>query len=274
MGAVIHKEPDWSALGANIPATVRIVLQRCLEKDPKRRLRDVGDVRLALDGAFETHEPAASASAPASAAPRWRGAAVLAAVAVAASIAAGTAVWSLTRTMPAIVSPVRFTIAPPAQTQLVQFFALSPDGRSLAFFVTESGPQRLAVHSLETGETRVLARAGVVSGAPFWSPDSRLIGFVGEGKLKKIDTAGGPAEAICEGPNFAAGTWGADGTILFATATRGVMRVSASGGTPTQLTAVDPARKEVSHTGPWLLPGGRRFLYLRSSTEPGNAGLY
>jgi len=104
--------------------------------------------------------------------------------------------------------------------------------------------------------------------------DSRFIGYVGEGKIKKIDTAGGPAETVCEVANFAGGTWSQDGTLVFAIPTRGLMRVSAAGGTPTPLTTVDPARKETAHTGPWFLPDGRRFLYLRSSSEPGNAGVF
>jgi serine/threonine protein kinase/Tol biopolymer transport system component len=272
MGAVIHKEPDWTALGAAVPAMVRIVLERCLEKDPKRRLRDIGDVRLALDGAFETPET----SAPALMAPRvaWRRAATFASAALVAGAATGAAVWSLARPAPAVVSPVRFTVSQPPEAALGEFLALSPDGRRLAFFASESGTNRLWVHSFDTGETEMILRAGAVNGAPFWSPDSRLIGYTGEGSLKRIDPSGGPPETITLAASFAGGTWNQDDLIVFAAANRGLLRVPAAGGTPEPLTSIDPARKEISHTGPWFLPDGRRFLYLRSSSEPAYTGVY
>jgi eukaryotic-like serine/threonine-protein kinase len=271
IGAVIHKEPDWSVLGPGTPASVLVALQRCLAKDPKQRFHDIGDVRLALDGAFDV--PGANGPSSAVRARRRQIAAALVAVSVVAVTATAVAVWSVTRATPVAPTTMRFTVDSPAEAQLGQFFALSPDGRNLAFFAS-GFTQQLWIHSLETGETRLLSRAGNVSGGPFWSSDSRFIGYGGEGKLKKIDPSGGPAEAICDVLNFAGGSWNQDGVIVFAIANRGLMRVAAAGGTPTQLTRVDPARGETVHTGPWFLPDGRRFLYLRSSKNPENAGVY
>ncbi len=269
IGAVIHKEPDWEALDANTPVYVRNVLRRCLEKDPKQRLRDIGDARLALAGAFDIPE----AGAPNTPQRGWHRAAALAAVALVASAATGLGVWLLTRVEPPMVSAIRFSVSPPP-APLGQFLSLSPDGRSLAFLANESGTSRLWVHSFETGDTQVLGRSGTVSGAPFWSPDSRFIAYTGEGKLRKIDVSGGPPEVVSDAPqSFAGGTWNEDDVLVFADATRGLMQVSA-GGTPTPLTTVDPTRKETSHSGPWFLPDGRHFLYLRSSSEAGNAGIY
>jgi Tol biopolymer transport system component len=272
LGAVLHKEPDWHTL-SSAPANVRTVLQHCLEKNPARRIRDIGDVRLALDGAFDTHDAVVPTTARGSLPHR---AARFSAVALAAAMAAGVGVWLFTRTKPSVATPISFTVPPPpAPATLGQFLALSPDGRRLAFFASEAGANRLWVHTFDTGETRVLSSAGSVSGAPFWSPDSRLIAYVGEGKLKKIDPAGGPPEVIADAPqSFAGGTWSERGVVIFADASHGLMRVSAAGGTPTPLTVVDSGRKETSHTGPWFLPGGRRFLYLRSSTEAGDGGVF
>jgi serine/threonine protein kinase/Tol biopolymer transport system component len=275
IGAVIHREPDWSALPASIPSTSRLVLQRCLEKDPKRRLRDIGDVRLALDGAFET------GGAPAGSSPSGRSrrgmAALTAAVALVASVATGVGVWSLARPGPPLPpSPMQFTLQP-SSLLLSPFQAVSPDGRSLAFFAADTGGPRLYVHSFESGETRVIERAGTVSGAPFWSADSRFIAYTGQGKLRRIDPAGGPPEDICCDTGidrFAGGTWGQDGVILFADGGVGVMRVPATGGTPTPVTKLDRSRKETAHSGPWFLPGGRRFLYLRSSSDASLGGAY
>ena len=272
LGAVIHKEPDWRQLSTT-PAIVRTVLQRCLEKDPAKRIRDIGDVRLALDGAFDARDAVSPTTARR---PLWHRAAAFSAVALAAAIATGVSVWLFTRTKPRAVTTISFAVPPPpSPATLGQFLALSPDGRLLAFFASEAGPSRLWVHSFDTGETRVLSRAGAVSGAPFWSPDSRFIAYSGEGKLKKIDPAGGPPEVIGDAPqSFAGGTWSERGVVVFADAARGLMRVPAAGGTPTPLTAIDSVRKETSHTGPWFLPGGRRFLYLRSSTEAGDGGVF
>jgi eukaryotic-like serine/threonine-protein kinase len=272
MGAVIHKEPDWRALDASTPATVRNTLRRCLEKDPKERLRDIGDVRLALAGAFDSGEGQAATTPQ----PAWRRVAALAIAALVASAATGALVWFFTRPEPAAIGvPVRFSLSPAPAAQLGQFLVLSPNGGALAFFAADSGTVRLWLHSLETGDTQVLTRAGTVSGAPFWSADGRFIGYTGEGKLKKIDPSGGPPEVISDAPAaFAGGTWSQDDIVVFAEAQRGLMRVAAAGGTPTPLTIVDPQRKETSHSGPWFLPGGRRFLYLRSSSDPGNAGIY
>jgi Tol biopolymer transport system component len=272
LGAVIHSEPNWSLLGPNAPASVRLVLQRCLAKDPRQRFHDIGDVRLALDGAFDV----AGAEAPSSSAVRerwWLSVAGLAAVFAVAVAATAVVVGWRARSAPDAPTTMRFTIDPPTDAQLGQFFALSPDGHNLAFFASGL-TQQLWIHSLETGETRLLARAGNVNGGPFWSADSRFIGYGGEGRLKKIDPSGGPGEAICDVENFAGGSWNQDGVIVFAVANRGLMRVASGGGTPTPLTRVDPARDETVHTGPWFLPDGRHFLYLRSSKSPENAGVY
>ena len=269
-GAVIHKDPDWHRLPLETPARVRVVLERCLAKDPRQRFRDIGDVRLMLDGAFEVAVPPAPSLRRG-----WRRVALFAVSALAIVTASGTAAWWLTKPAPADATAVRFSVSPPPQAQMGPFFALSPDGRYLAFLGQESGMQRLWVHSFESGDTRVLLRAGIVTGAPFWSPDSRWIGFAGEGRLRKIDPAGGSAEQITEVAPFAGATWSDNDQIVFAMPTRGLFQVSADGlGAPRPLTTVDASRQEVSHTGPWFLPGGRRFLYLRSSSEPGASGIY
>jgi Tol biopolymer transport system component len=272
IGAVIHKEPDWSLLGPDTPASVRLTLQRCLAKQPKQRFHDIGDVRLALDGVFDL--PAAIAPPPAIQPRRLLIAAALVAASVVAVTATAVAVWSLTRSTPVAPMPIRFTLNSPPEVQLGQFFALSPDGHNVAFFASDAVEQRLWIHSFETGETRLLSGAGRVSGAPFWSADSRFIAYVGEGRLKRIDLSGGPAEVICDAPNFAGGSWNRDGTVVFAVATSGLMRVAAAGGTPIPVTSVDPARNETAHSGPWFLPDGRHFLYLRTSKDSEHAGMY
>jgi Tol biopolymer transport system component len=124
------------------------------------------------------------------------------------------------------------------------------------------GADLLWVRSLDSLEAQALP--GTDGGDfPFWSPDSRFIGFFAQGKLKKIDVAGGPAQTLCDAPAGEGGTWNRDGIIVFAPTTfAGLSRVSAAGGQPTALTTVDPSGKEISHRWPQFLPDGRRFLFL------------
>jgi Tol biopolymer transport system component len=253
----------------DVPPDARTVLRRCLQKDPSQRIRDMGDVRLALDGAFAADSQAAPA--PAGAGIRRR-IVEIAAVAVVAALATGGAVWLLTRPEPPSRFPMRVNIDPPDRTG--PFLALSPDGRNIAFIATDaSNAPRLFVHSLESAESRVLMNAGIVRFPPFWSPDGRWIAFASEGKLKRIAIAGGSAEILCDIGNLLGGTW-AGNVILFSDASKGgIMQVPASGGTPVQRTKADQARGEFLHGLPWALPDGRHFLYLRIGS-PNISGVY
>jgi Tol biopolymer transport system component len=269
-GAVIHKELDWSQLPADLPPAARAVIRRCLQKDPSQRIRDIGDVRLALDGAFtpESQAPAA----PAGVVMRRR-IVEIAAVAILAAVAAGAAVWLLTRPEPPSRVAMRVNVDPPDRMGPV--LALSPDGRNMAFIALDSNnAPRLWVHSLETAESRMLMNVGVVRHPPFWSPDGRWLAYFSEGKLKRIAIAGGPAETLCDSGNMAGGTWTSGNVILFADVSKaGIMQVPASGGTPVQRTLVDKAKGEFMHVMPWALPDGRHFLYMRGGS-PNIAGVY
>jgi Tol biopolymer transport system component len=276
LGAIIHTPPDWDAIGAHVPATVRLVLQRCLDKDPKRRLRDIGDVRLALDGAFETHAPAV---APVRSRP-WRRVAAFTAAALVLSAVTAAGVWSMMRSEPDPRPAVRFEIP---QGLVGAGFALSPDGRHMAYSLFGGGgsPGQLWVHSFETGGSRAVPRAGTTIGAPpFWSPDGRFVAYFGDGQLKRIDPwgGGGPPEVLATGGAtgqvfFGPGSWSRHGIVVFQTAS-GLMRVPATGGTPSPVTVVDPAQGELEHLAPWFLPDGRRFLYFRRSDDASRTGIY
>jgi serine/threonine protein kinase len=263
-GAVIHKDVDWSAVPSDLLPSARTVLKRCLEKDPSRRARDIGDVRLALDGAFES-ETSERVTQPAKK-PGQR-VAEIAAIALIAALVSGIGVWMLTRPAPPDQFPVRVQIPGPGPSRLGPFVSLSPNGRHLAYIaLDDTNAPRIWVHSLEAGESRILASAGVVRSTVFWSPDSQSIGFAAEGKLKKIDIVGGPAETISDADIMTGGTWTRGDVILFADQRKGgIMQVAASGGTPVQRTVLDKARQETGHFLPVALPDGRHFFYLRTS---------
>jgi Tol biopolymer transport system component len=269
-GAVIHKELDLSAVPADLPPAARTVLRRCLQKDPTQRIRDMGDVRLALEGAFNPDSQTPVAAAGLS---TGRRVLEIAAVAIVAALATGAAVWLLTRPAPSTRVPVRVNVDPP--DRMGPFLALSPDGRYIAFIASDSSnAPRLWVHSFETGEARMLVDAGTVRHPPFWSPDGRWVAFFSDGKLKRIAVAGGPAEILCDSGNLLGGTWTTSNVILFSQAGKGgIMQVPASGGTPVQRTQIDKTRGEFLHAQPWALPDGRHFLYLRGGS-PNIAGIY
>jgi Tol biopolymer transport system component len=197
---------------------------------------------------------------------------------------ASVATWTLKPVpVPGPVESIRFQIPIPEKTNLglTGAFALSPDGRQLAFMAAGSdGAQRISVRALDSLDARALPGTESAVPLPFsWSPDSRFIAFYADGKLKKISVSGGPAEKVCDifSGVLVGGSWNRDGVIIFGTSGQGgtIMRVSAAGGTPTPLTKIDRSRSETgSHVFPWFLPDGRHFLYLRGSSVAENTGIY
>ena len=148
---------------------------------------------------------------------------------------------------------------------------LSPDGRKAAFIMKG----RLWIQFLESGESRDLGPAEDLE--PFWSPDSRYIGYLFQRKLKKIEAAGGPPQTVADlraESLFGGGAWNQDGVIVFGDRLIGLFRVPASGGNPIQITALNSAHNENSQYGPSFLPDGRHFVYIRASTDEGKSALY
>ncbi len=248
LAAVLKEEPDW----ARIPVKVRPLLQHCLEKDPKRRLRDIGDMHLLLE----------TAPVPLQRRQSWL---AWAAVAV---FAAAFAALSLRhfRERPLVPTPVQFQIFPAGSLVEGIAFAVSPDGRHLAFGATGSdGIARLWIRNLDSLEPRAVSEsypsgAFKALGAPsvFWSPDSRFIAFQSGSKLIKIDISGGPAQTLCEVQRtVVGGSWNRDGVIVFGdSGAKGLMQVAATGGVASPLTTFDLSRKEVIHVVPSFLPDG------------------
>jgi serine/threonine protein kinase len=257
LAMVLMKEPDWSHLPAATPPAIRTLLRRCLEKDRKRRLPDIGVARLEIDDAVA---PPASLTESATKSPRSPGRRLawpLAAVATAAAIA--LAALHFSEPSPEPGAPIRFSVLPPADTTLAgEGQWLSPNGRHLAFRVAPSsapinqGPAvTLAIRSFDDENVRILVGTEGVSNA-FWSPDGRFLAFFAAGKLQKIDVTGGPPQVICDAPiagggSSTGGTWGRDGTIIFGNGApgTGLFRVASGGGTPVAVTKL--GEDEVSH---------------------------
>ena len=277
IGAVIHKEPAWAALPETTPAIVRTVLQRCLQKDPKQRIRDIGDVQLALSGAFDSPAQPPVAAAPA-AHPSRRRTTGIAGMGVAAGVALAALVgWTLWRLAPVPkVQPMRFAIVPPPTQPLAlqgadRDLAFSPDGTHIVYVGVAGVQTQLMVRAIDRLEAEPV-RGIVNPRVPFMSPDGRWIGFFTGpgGELKKVSIAGGPPVSLCRisgAPR--GGSWGPDDIIVFATidSSTGLLSVSAGGGEPKVLTKPDTAHGEENHYFPSLLPGGRAVLF--TITAPG-----
>jgi len=269
LAAVVLGEPKLE----DAPIQVRRLLKRCLEKDPQKRLRDIGDAMALLEEA----PPPSSAPVIAPPPPSRIGklAWVLAAVGL---LAAAALAFVHFRETPPVAETVRFTAPLPENVNLpqVSISAISPDGRKLAFAAAGTdGVPRVWIRSLDSLTAQPLpgAETPAVEASLFWSPDSRFIAFQADGKLKKIDIAGGPALALCDAPGqIVGGAWNRDGVILFPQ-NRTLMRVSAAGGTPSAVLVTPPAG-EGNSVFPAFLPDGRHFLYLRGSPKPEVSGVY
>ena len=249
---VINKDPAWEALPSSVPTHVRQTLRLCLKKLIRERVPDIGAVRLALEGAFET--PASQATGTRTSSSRGRLPWIVATAAVAALAIAFAipAVRHLREAPPPAPPEMRVEITTPATDAPLQF-ALSPDGRSLVFVASGDGPSRLWLRPLN--QTEALPLAGTEGATyPFWSPDSRSIGFFAVGKLLRLDVAGGAPQALAttNGTGLG-GSWNPDGTILFARQVTGLWRVAAAGGEPAAVTRLDPP-SQTRHRNPKFLP--------------------
>jgi len=280
LAAVIKEDPDWSQLPAATPIRVRVLLQRCLQKDPKQRLRDIGDARISLDEVLSGAPDPAFAGTPQAALPLWRRALPWAIAGLFVVTTASLAFIHFREKPTARAELTRLEIPLPENTTAVfaGAFALSPDGRQLAFVTSGAdGVSRLWVRPLDSLEARPLPGGESSAGIPpfFWSPDSRFIAFDSGGKLEKIDISGGPPQTLCTiGRRAVDGSWNRDGVIIFGIPPGPLMRVSADGGPATPLTALDSSRGEISDGPQGFLPDGRHFLYERGSTMPEYAGTY
>jgi Tol biopolymer transport system component/predicted Ser/Thr protein kinase len=265
LALVLTKEPDWE----RAPAETRQLLRACLEKDPKRRLRDIADAWRLIG---ETPKQQAYAPIPRGRPYPW----VIAAAVLGLMTAALTVLHFGKR--PASSPLVRFSVPPPDKTHFNQALAVSPDGRHLAFTATGAdGVLRVWVRSFDSLEARPLGVGESASTAALvWSPDNRYIFFQSAGKLQKVSTDGGPPQTLCDAPAVVTlgGSWHESGTILFGSNTGPIMRVPAAGGVPAAVSRIDRSRGETFHTDPIFLPDGVHFLYFRHAANRENQGIY
>jgi len=257
---VLRGPIDFEKLPRDTPPAIRNLLRRCLDRNVKNRLRDIGEARVALEAAPTDQ------TTPSIETPKDRNWIPWIAAAVVTVALVSLAFVHFRGKPPAPAAPLRLQLEIPGANPSGWSF-LSPDGRKL---VVPEG-RRLKVHFLDSGETRDLADS---NGTPIWSPDSRFLVYPGGNQLRKIAVTGGPSQTVADFSGFwGAGDWSKDDVIVFG-AGAAMFRVPAAGGVPVQITAADPARQETAHYRPCFLPDGRHFVYIRASTNREKSAIY
>jgi eukaryotic-like serine/threonine-protein kinase len=274
LAAVLARDLDLSVLPPATPLPVRRLLARCLERDPRKRLRDIGDARIEL---HDARAVPVSGSIPVAAPPPGAGGpgrtALLMAASGLAAAALVLAVTSWRRSPGPATAPMAFPVTAPPETRLEQV-VISPDGRSLAFTAeSASGTNHLWVRELESRDAR---RLEGTDGArtPFWSPDSRFIAFFTEERLSKIEVATGVSQTLAEVGSTRGGAWSRDGVVVFAGSSR-LSRVAAGGGNVSDALLADVKAGENDLRYPSFLPDGKHALfYSRNPRNRARAGLW
>ena len=283
IGAILKDTPPpISTRQPLAPRALDDVVERCLAKDPDERWQSIGDVGRMLE--WIASNQAADAERHARPRDAWkeRTAWIAATTLLLIALAFATP-WR--RPVVPTGDVVRLSVNPPERMTFTEHavatvptpqFAVSPDGRSIAFVAAAPALRpTLWLRSWDDVDARVLPGTENAS-EPFWSPDSRWIGFFDElGRLKKVAVSGGTVQTIAGSTSDPRGaSWGADDTILFGTGSGGVYRVAAAGGTPQAVTELDSSRQEGSHRWPQFLPDGRHFLFTVRSGLADQRGVY
>jgi serine/threonine-protein kinase len=258
IAAVMERPVNWTAIPADAPPAITRVLRRCLQRDPKQRLRDIADARLELE---DTTTDAAASTAPATRKWLWIGATT---GLLATGFALGTLTMPTTRSTSNIVRPAHFVVPLPSTPLGALDFpsaVLSPDGTRIVYVGSRGGRTQLFQRMLNAIDPVPIA--GTTNAiSPFFSPDGQWVAFFSDGQLKKVNLQGGQPITLCDAPVGLGGSWGSHDVIAFAAATgSGLSRVSSDGGTTQRLTMLDVAQGEFSHRWPQWLPDGETILF-------------
>ena len=271
ISAILKDDPPPIAASQPLaPPALDHVVEACLAKDPDERWQAAGDVKRELKWIAQAgSQTGDSTTVVARGAPRLTWMLLGGAVLIVTMLAVPATLY-FRRAVPEPVVTRLDVVTPPTSDAFA--FALSPDGRQLAFVANGENGSQLWVRALDQARAQPLARTEG-AGAPFWAPDGRAVGFFADGKLKRTDLTGGAVQVLGDAPVPRGGTWSPDGVIVFApTGAEPLMRVAATGGAVAPVTRL--AAGQGSHRWPQFLPDGRRFLFLMATGQPQTHGIY
>jgi eukaryotic-like serine/threonine-protein kinase len=278
LAAVLKTDPAWTALPEAMPVSLRILLRRCLDRDVKQRLRDIGEARVAIvgidaagpDGDNNLKGIGRNGSRSAVSGTKnpgvrlpWLVCGILAVTVLAAAI-----LWRKSKPAERIMhfsAPFSFA---------AQDIAVAPNGHTIAVVGYRESARKGVIWLYEVGSPEVRSLADTEGATfPFWSADGKFLAFFADGKLKKMEVASGLMQTLCDAPSGRGGTWNKDGVIVFTPSgllLSGLYRISASGGTPIPISTPDVSRGENTHRWPMFLPDGRHYLYLAANVTGGS----
>jgi serine/threonine-protein kinase len=281
LAAVIEREVDLTKLPPATPPRVRELVERCLAKDSRQRMRDMGDARWILQHARDDHAAGATAAASPSIWRRGMPWSVVALIGGVFALIIGSTLYTDMDAPPrrssgvvarlAVRTPSGWKLRVDNNTEEDQVLAISPDGSQLVF-VAESGQHRqLFRRALDSFECQPIPGTDDAT-SPFFSPDGAWVAFIANAKLRKVALGGGNPIDLCESGLGRGGAWGPDGTIVFSpTTATGLVRISSNGGAPAELTHLEADQRERSHRWPCFLPGGKEVAFtVGTEDKPGD----
>ena len=264
MSAILREDPaDLSETNKTISPALERVVNHCLEKNPEERFHSSRDLAFAIETLSTSGGMSGSTTTILTGSPvikRKRN--TFLPLAIAGLFAITGIVFAILYFRRPVVEelPISFVVSMPEDLVEVSTPVISPNGQTLAFVAFTNSKRFIYTRSLSKLESRQLAGTEDAS-YPFWSPDSRYLGFFSGNKLKRIDATGGSAQTLCDAATAYGGTWNREGVILFSLDTKGITRVSAAGGSASTVFALDQTRHEIAQAWPYFLPDGRHFLY-------------
>ena len=264
---ILRGGPEWAALPGTTPLKIRDLLLRCLQREPHRRLRDIGDARIDIEEALVA--PTTEIPTTLQQTGRWRYAVILGVVVVVTAAIASLTTWYLNpgSSSPPLVS--RFEVSLPENELLPAVscptLAISSDGKLLAYVTVLGGRQRLHLRAMDSLETRLIPGIERRVNSPFFSTDGRWLGFWADGELKRVPTSGGSSVSLST-VDVCGASWGPGDTIVLGLE-NGLSRISSAGGIPQNLTNSDSEEGKGEQLLPEFLPGGMVVLFTAKASD-------